>query len=89
MKIKAFDFWSIIHFLLGIVFAFIFLIINFPFWISLIIFLMIAIIWEIIEKVFDKEFYNVALKETIWNHITDVVFSALGFLISWKILSSF
>lgn len=89
MRVKAFDFWSIVHFLLGMLFAFIFLRINFSFEISLIVFLIIAIIWEMIEKGFDKRFYHVVLKETIWNHITDIVFDILGFLISWKLLSSF
>jgi glycopeptide antibiotics resistance protein len=79
---KIFDYWSIAHFLGGIIiFSLIFLSrIKIP--VFFYAFLSLTIIWEIFEA-------SIGVKETILNHIFDIIIGNLGFLIAWSFTKIF
>ena len=66
------DMWSIVHLTTGMCFGFCIFFYDSPFKESFVVFIVLTIVWEIIE------YYDQA-KETLGNQIMDVVSGALGF----------
>src|SRR3989344_5332818 len=81
-KGRAFDLWSIPHFLFGILMAFVppFADISFSF--VLVLTLVLAILWELFEM-------SVGIKETVLNSLLDVFLPIAAYIIASYVLLSF
>lgn len=69
---KLIDFWSVPHFLFGVVTALFGTVFGFPFWSMFFMTLAIAIAWEIFEARFK-------LGEVSWNIASDIVLPLIAF----------
>jgi hypothetical protein len=78
-KGRVLDLWSIPHFLLGILCAFIPFYSHLTFEYVFVSMVVLAFLWEIGE-------YIAGIKETIWNNIADVLLPIISFLIIEKVL---
>jgi len=69
---KYFDFWSVNHFLSGVVVAAALLLFQFSFWAALIIAVLIFIAYELFEEALQIE-------EHFSNRVTDIILDTAGF----------
>ncbi len=79
---KYFDLWSVVHFLSGIVFAFILIYFGFKIVESLIIVILAGLLWEIFE-------FSFKMKEKKMNRMTDILFMVVGFKLFFNFLPRF
>lgn len=81
------DWWSFIHATSGTILGLIFLGSGFSFGLSLVLTLLLATLWELIEptiyKILGREF-----TEEVTNQISDVFFGFIGFGIAWYLVDS-
>ncbi len=77
------DLWSIPHTLFGVLVAFLVPLTLSGFWIGLSITVVVAIVWELIERV-----TGLAAEEAISNSITDIAVAAAGFTLASLVLSA-
>lgn len=78
-KGRAFDLWSIPHFLFGILTAFLPPLTGISFLTALALTLILAMLWEIYEKFLD-------IKETIQNSLLDIILPIVAFTLTSHIL---
>jgi len=78
-KGKAFDLWSIPHFLFGILMAFLPSLTGISFLTALALTLILAMLWEIYEKFAD-------IKETIENSLLDIILPVVAFTLTSYVL---
>jgi len=78
-KGRAFDLWSIPHFLFGVLMAFVPQLIGVSFLTALSLTLILAMCWEIYEKFMD-------IKETIQNSLLDVILPVVAFTLTSYLL---
>ena len=76
---KYLDFWSVIHFLSGVLLGILFGMLNITFLPALLLIIMLGIIFEVIE-------YFILGIETFPNKVVDVIISTIGFLIAFLLL---
>jgi len=74
-KGRAFDLWSIPHFIFGILTAFLPPLAGFSFLTALALTLILAMLWEIYEKFAD-------IKETIENSLLDIILPIVAFTLT-------
>jgi hypothetical protein len=79
MRGKAFDLWSIPHFLFGVLMAFVPYITGFSILTSLSLTLILAMAWEVYEKFKD-------IKETMQNSLLDILLPIVAFTATSEIL---
>lgn len=72
---KAFDLWSIPHFLFGILMAFVPPLTGVSFLTALALTVILAMLWEIFEKF-------VAIKETVQNSLLDMILPIVAFMLT-------
>jgi hypothetical protein len=73
------DRWSLIHFLYGVVFAFLFRMIGLSRMKAYILAFIIMIGWEIYEAI------GGPIQELIWNAVSDVIVASIGFLVGLSV----
>lgn len=78
-KGRAFDLWSIPHFLFGILMAFASSLADISFGIALILTLVIAILWELLEM-------GIGIRETVLNSLLDVFLPITAYIITSYVL---
>src|ERR1035437_7077680 len=78
-KGRAFDLWSIPHFLFGILTAFLPALTGLSFLTALALTLILAMLWEIYEKF-------VAIKETVQNSLLDIILPIVAFTLTSYVL---
>ncbi len=78
-KGKAFDLWSIPHFLFGVLMAFVPPLVGLSFLTALALTIILAMLWEIYEKF-------VEIKETIQNSLLDIILPIVAFTLTSYIL---
>ena len=78
-KGRAFDLWSIPHFLFGILMSFLPPLAGISFLTALALTLILAMLWEIYEKF-------VAIKETVQNSLLDIILPIVAFTLTSYIL---
>ena len=78
-KGRAFDLWSIPHFLFGILMAFVPSLTGISFLTALALTIILAMLWEIYEKF-------VAIKETIQNSLLDIILPIVAFTLTSYVL---
>ncbi len=78
-KGRAFDLWSIPHFLFGILMSFLPPLTGISFLTALALTIIFAMLWEIYEKF-------VAIKETIQNSLLDIILPIVAFTLTSYIL---
>ena len=78
------DYWSLAHFIFGIVIGFLVKQIGFGFITSLFLTLSVISLWEIVEPtVIFKYVIKKNFKEKLTNQIMDIIYGIIGFLIYW------
>ena len=75
------DPWSITHFISGALVAYVFLFFGLDFWSGFGINFFIAVLWEFFEK-----YTRISATEYASNNVTDVLFSALGFVAAYWVV---
>jgi len=84
LKDRSFlDYWSIIHFVFGMLVGFILKRLNIVFITSFFISFSLVMFWEILEHPIFKYLIKKQFRENIKNQITDIIYGILGFLIYW------
>ncbi len=78
-KGRAFDLWSIPHFLFGVLMAFVPPITGLSFLTALALTIILAMVWEIYEKFMD-------IKETVQNSLLDVILPVVAFTLTSYLL---
>lgn len=78
-KGKAFDLWSIPHFLFGILTAFLPALTDLSFLTALALTIILGMLWEIYEKFVD-------IKETIQNSLLDIILPIVAFTLTSYVL---
>lgn len=78
-KGKAFDLWSIPHFLFGILTAFLPALTDLSFLTALALTIILGMLWEIYEKF-------VAIKETVQNSLLDIILPIVAFTLTSYVL---
>ena len=78
-KGRAFDLWSIPHFLFGILTAFLPPLTDISFLTALALTLILAMLWEIYEKF-------VAIRETVQNSLLDIILPIVAFTLTSYVL---
>jgi hypothetical protein len=81
-KGRAFDLWSIPHFLFGILMAFVSPLTGISFLTTLALTVILAMLWEIYEKFVD-------IKETIQNSLLDIILPIVAFTLTAQLLLAF
>jgi hypothetical protein len=81
-KGRAFDLWSIPHFLFGILMALVSPLIDISFLTALALTVILAMLWEIYEKFVD-------IKETIQNSLLDIILPIVAFTLTAQLLLAF
>ncbi|MFH1667465.1 MAG: hypothetical protein ABH884_00370 [Candidatus Komeilibacteria bacterium] len=74
------DLWSIPHFLFGTLWAGFIIYLGWPFWMGLLVGIIVMIAWEFYE-------ISVSVKEVIYNRTMDVVLGAFGYIIMFCLLN--
>lgn len=78
------DYWSLVHFIFGIVIGFLVKQIGFGFITSLFLTLSVISLWEIVEPtVIFKYVIKKSFKEKLTNQIMDIIYGILGFFVYW------
>lgn len=72
---RAFDLWSIPHFLFGMLMAFIPPLTDTPLLTTFALTLMLAILWEVYEKIIE-------IKETVQNSLLDIILPVVAFTLT-------
>ncbi|MFA6414491.1 MAG: hypothetical protein WC217_01975 [Candidatus Paceibacterota bacterium] len=78
-KGRAFDLWSIPHFLFGILMAFLPYLVGISFLTALALTLILAMLWEVYEKFVD-------IKETVQNSLLDIILPIVAFTLTSYVL---
>lgn len=81
-KGRAFDLWSIPHFLFGILMGFVPFLTDISFGLALTMTAVLAVLWEIFEM-------SIGIKETALNSLLDVFLPIVGYIITSYILLSY
>ena len=81
-KGRAFDLWSIPHFLFGILMAFLPPLADISFGFALSLTLVFAVLWELFEMI-------IGIKETVLNSLLDVFLPIVGYIITSYIILSY
>lgn len=78
-KGRAFDLWSIPHFLFGVLMAFLPFLIGISFLSALALTIIFAMLWEVYEKFVD-------IKETMQNSLLDIILPIVAFTLASYVL---
>lgn len=78
-KGRAFDMWSIPHFLFGVLMAFLPPLADMSFSMMLTLTAILAVLWELLEM-------NIGIKETVLNSLLDVFLPIVGYIITSYVL---
>ena len=81
-KGRAFDLWSIPHFLFGILMAFLPQLAGISILTALSLMIILAMVWEIYEKFID-------IKETIENSLLDIILPVVAFMLTSRLLAAY
>lgn len=82
-KGRAFDLWSIPHFLFGILMGFVPPLVDYiSFSFALVLTLVIAVLWELFEM-------GIGIRETVLNSLLDVFLPVVGYILTSYILISY
>ena len=79
---RAFDLWSIPHFLFGILMAFLPQLVGISVLTALSLMIILAMVWEIYEKFID-------IKETIQNSLLDIILPVVAFMLASRLLAAY
>ncbi|OIO47120.1 MAG: hypothetical protein AUJ28_01190 [Parcubacteria group bacterium CG1_02_37_51] len=74
------DLWSIPHFLFGTLWAGFIIYLGWPFWMGLLVGIIVMIAWEFYE-------ISVSVKEVIYNRTMDVVLGVFGYITMFYLLN--
>jgi hypothetical protein len=77
------DWWSLGHFIFGVVVAFILVKLGVVFLPAVLASLCVFIFWEIIEPEIFEHIIRGEFKESRRNQIMDIIYGFLGFLVYW------
>lgn len=78
-KGRAFDLWSIPHFLFGVLMAFLPPLLGISILTALSLTVILAMLWEVYEKL-------VEIKETVQNSLLDIILPIVAFMLTTRIL---
>lgn len=76
---KLFDWWSVSHFMFGIVIAFLVITFSWSVWYAFIGMLVLALLWELFEK-------YIRLREAPGNSLVDIVLPLLAFTMTFLLV---
>lgn len=80
------DWWSVGHFVFGIIIGFVLVWIGLAFITSVFAALCVFIFWEIVEPEIFEHIIKGKFKESRRNQIMDIIYGFLGFLVYWYVI---